>query len=57
MHARGTEETVIGEYANEYMIMMQMTADDRKVVNAKEFVDRGYSEDYSKWLQAHSADA
>ena len=54
-HARSTGETVIGPYANEYMIMMQMTEDDAKISSIKEFVDSGYSDEYFKRLRAYKA--
>ena len=54
-HARSTAETPIGPYANEYMIMMQMTADDQRVTNVKEFVDSGYTTDFFANLRANAA--
>ena len=46
LHAKSTAQTVLGEYANEYVLMLQMTEDQRQVVSFKEFVDSGYSEEY-----------
>ena len=55
LHARSTATTAIGDYANEYMILIQMTEDDARVENVKEFVDSGFSVDYFQRLRAHHA--
>lgn len=39
VHAKSTAESVVGPYANEYMLVFHMTEDDRQIVHLKEFVD------------------
>jgi ketosteroid isomerase-like protein len=39
VHAKSTADSVVGPYANEYMLVFHMTEDDKQVVHVKEFVD------------------
>lgn len=48
--ARSQGETVMGPYSNEYMLTFHLTKDHKEVLEIKEFVDSGYSDDYFKRL-------
>lgn len=51
--ARSKGESVMGDYANEYMLLFHMTDDHKEVTMVKEFVDSGYSDEYFKRLREH----
>lgn len=51
--ARSKGESVLGPYGNEYMLIFHMTSDHKKVLNIKEFVDSGYSDEYFQRLRAY----
>ncbi|KAF7198059.1 Core atranone cluster (CAC) protein 11 [Pseudocercospora fuligena] len=55
LHARSTAKSAIGPYANEYSLMLTMTEDDKQVLEIKEFLDSGYTEDFFQRLSAHAA--
>ena len=55
MHCTSTGETDIGPYNNEYMIVLHMTGDGRKVEKVLEYVDSGYSKNYMSRLREHVA--
>ena len=55
LHARSRAETVVGNYANEYVLIMHTTEDDTQVHSIKEFVDSGYSAEFFPKLRAHLA--
>lgn len=44
VHASSTAHTEIGQYANEYALMLTFTSDGKQVVRFDEFVDSAYSE-------------
>ena len=46
LHARSTAETALGKYENEYALFLRMTDDAKQIIEMKEFVDSGYSQDY-----------
>ena len=46
MHASSKATTDLGDYANEYMIILYMTEDGSKVERFLEFVDSAYSKDF-----------
>lgn len=46
MHASSKAVTDLGDYANEYMIILYMTEDGSKVERFLEFVDSAYSKDF-----------
>ena len=46
LHIKSSAETALGPYKNEYVLMLQMTGDQRQVASVKEFVDSGYSEEF-----------
>ena len=50
--ARSTANTPIGPYANEYMLTLYMTKDQKKVETFLEFVDIGVSRDFFPKLNA-----
>lgn len=56
-HARSVGETVLGPYANEYMLILQMSTDHLKCLSIKEFVDSGYSDEYFKKLREYISKA
>ena len=53
MHAYSTATTDLGDYSNEYMLVLQMTEDGTKVVRLEEFVDSKYSAEYLPRLRKH----
>ena len=53
MHCSSKGETDIGPYNNEYMIVLHMTDDGRKVEKILEYVDSSYSKDYMLRLREH----
>ena len=55
IRARSSAETVLGEYTNEYVLVMHMTDDDQKVLQIKEFVDSEYSQEFFPKLRAYLA--
>lgn len=55
LHARSTAKSAVGPYANEYSLMLTMTEDDKQVLEIKEFLDSGYTEDFFQRLRAHAA--
>jgi len=50
--ARSTANTPVGPYANEYMLTLYMTKDQKKVKTFLEFVDIGVSRDFFPKLNA-----
>ncbi|KAK3056519.1 hypothetical protein LTR09_002312 [Extremus antarcticus] len=54
-HLQGTAKTAIGDYANEFFVSTQMTEDDGRIVEIKEFVDSGYSMEFFAKLRAYMA--
>ena len=46
MHVTSTAETDIGKYKNEYMLILYMTEDGRKVQKILEYVDSSHSKDF-----------
>ena len=57
MHASSTASTVLGPYNNEYMLILHMTEDGRKVDRVYEFVDSAYSADYMRRLRDNMAES
>ena len=55
MHAHSTATTELGDYSNEYMLVLYMTVDGTKLVRFEEFVDSKYSADYLPRLREHLA--
>ena len=53
MHATSTAETDIGDYRNEYMLVLHMTEDGGKVERFMEYVDSGYSREFLGRLRAY----
>ena len=53
MHASSTATTDLGDYSNEYMLVLHMTVDGKKVVRFEEFVDSKYSADFMPRLREH----
>ncbi|KAK5175902.1 uncharacterized protein LTR77_001042 [Saxophila tyrrhenica] len=61
---QGTAKTAIGDYANEFTVIIHLTEDDSQILEVKEFVyvpcaliraDSGYSMDFFQRLRAHMA--
>ncbi|KAK0516664.1 hypothetical protein JMJ35_001267 [Cladonia borealis] len=55
MHASSTATTDLGDYSNEYMLVLHMTEDGKKVVRGEEFVDSKRSTDFLTRLREHLA--
>ena len=55
MHASSTATTDLGPYKNEYVVILHMTDDGRKVERFEEYVDSAYSTDYMPRLREHLA--
>lgn len=55
VHAKSTADSVIGPYANEYMLVFHMTEDDKQVVHIKEFVDSMVSVTLIRNIREHLA--
>ena len=55
MHASITATTDLGDYGNEYMLVLHMTEDGKKVVRFEEFVDSKYSAEFMPRLREHLA--
>lgn len=55
MHAQSQADTAIGPYANEYVLLLQMTDDHKQVVSIKEFVDSQSTQTFFPKLRAHIA--
>ena len=53
MHASSTATTDLGDYGNEYMLVLHMTVDGKKVVRFEEFVDSKYSTEFMPRLREH----
>lgn len=53
--ARSQGESVMGPYGNEYVLMFRLSEDHKEVLEIKEFVDSGYSDDYFKRLAEYVA--
>ena len=51
LYASSTGSTTLGPYNNEYMLILHMTEDGRKVEKFYEFVDSAYSADYMSRLR------
>ena len=56
MHASSTARTDLGDYSNEYMLVLHMTEDGKKVGRFEEFVDSKNSTDFFPRLREHIAD-
>ena len=57
MHASSSASTALGPYNNEYMFVLHMTDDGRKVDKVYEFVDSAYSADYMPRLRDAMAES
>ena len=55
MHATSTATTELGEYNNDYVLVLRMTEDGTKVERFEEFVDSKYSVEYLPKLREHLA--
>ena len=55
MHASSTAMTDLGDYSNEYMLVLHMTEDGKKVERFEEFVDSKNSTDFFPRLREHIA--
>lgn len=55
--ARSQGQTVIGPYANEYMLIIQTTTDHLKVIKVKEFIDSGSTVEFFGKLREHMSKA
>ena len=55
MHASSTATTDLGDYSNEYMLVLHMTEDGKKVERGEEFVDSKHSADFFARLREHLA--
>lgn len=55
MHASSAAMTDLGDYSNEYMLVLHMTEDGKKVVRFEEFVDSKYSMEFLPRLREHLA--
>ena len=55
MHASSTATTDLGDYSNEYMLVLHMTEDGKKVVRFEEFVDSKSSTEFIPRLREHLA--
>ena len=53
LHASSTATTDLGDYSNEYMLVLQMAEDGTKVVRVDEFLDSKYSTEYLPRLREH----
>lgn len=53
MHAHSTATTELGDYSNEYMLVLHMTVDGTKLVRFEEFLDSKYSAEYLPQLREH----
>ena len=53
MHAFSTATTDLGDYSNEYMLVLHMTVDGTKVERFEEFVDSKYSMEFMPRLREH----
>ena len=53
MHASSTATTDLGEYNNEYILVLHMTEDGAKVERFEEFVDSKYSTEFLPRLREH----
>ena len=51
MHASSTATTVLGPYSNEYVLILHMAEDGRKVEKFYEFVNSAYTGDYISRLR------
>ena len=51
LYASSTASTTLGPYNNEYMLVLHMTEDGRKVEKFYEFVDSAYTADYMSRLR------
>lgn len=56
-HASSSASTALGPYNNEYMLILHMTEDGRKVEKFYEFVDSAYSADYMRRLKDATAES
>lgn len=57
MHVSSSASTALGPYNNEYMLILHMTEDGRKVEKFYEFVDSAYSADYMRRLRDAMAES
>ena len=57
MHVSSSASTALGPYNNEYMVILYMTEDGRKVDKFYEFVDSAYSIDYMPRLRDAMAES
>lgn len=57
MRASSKARSVVGEYENEYMLIMHMTPDGKKIRELFEFVDSLSSSEYFAKLRQHMGQA
>ena len=55
IHAGSTATTPLGEYKNEYMVLVETDDTHDQIVHIKEFVDSGFSEAYFVRLREYMA--
>ena len=55
MHASSTATTDLGDYSNEYMLVLHMTEDGKKVVRFEEFLDSKSTTEFMPRLREHLA--
>ena len=53
MHAFSTATTDLGDYSNEYMLILHMTMDGTKVTLFEEFVDSKHTAEFFARLREH----
>ncbi|KAL8745565.1 MAG: hypothetical protein Q9190_002303 [Brigantiaea leucoxantha] len=53
MHAKSSAVTGIGDYNNEYVLILHLTEDGTKVEKFVEFADSGYSAKFMDRLRRH----
>lgn len=56
LHARSTAQTVVGPYANEYIIIIHTSSDGGLATRVDEFVDTAYSNKMMTKLERHYAE-
>ena len=57
MYVSSSASTALGPYNNEYMLILHMTEDGRRVEKFYEFVDGAYSADYMRRLRDAMAES
>lgn len=56
IHASSTAETKIGQYRNEYALILTFSKDGKRVTKFDEFVDSAYSEHFAAALEKASSE-